>query len=183
MRKPSQHRGSEERIVAWVPAATRARFRALAVAHGVSESRLSAGLIEAYVQRSEPGLSAPVARGRVSERVTVRLRPGDDAEISRLATARGMRVSTYIAALVRAHVLADPVIPRKELAALERAVAELSAVGRNLNQIARALNVDQDPGPGVGRTLAAVVDAVENVRQEVRGYRAVVIASWEVTNG
>jgi hypothetical protein len=67
------------------------------------------------------------------------------------ATARGMRSATYVSVLVRSHLRNLTPLPKEELTALKRSVADLGAIGRNLNQIARAANQGVKPsGPGRG---------------------------------
>jgi hypothetical protein len=60
-----------------------------------------------------------------------------------------MPSATYVAVLVRSHLRRVTPLPTHELAALKRSVAELGAIGRNLNQIATALNAGgRLEGPG-----------------------------------
>ncbi|MDO8336483.1 MAG: plasmid mobilization relaxosome protein MobC [Candidatus Saccharibacteria bacterium] len=54
--------------------------------------------------------------------------------------AIGMKTSPYIAAVLQAQTLRKPMLRHNELQALVMSQRELSAIGRNLNQIARALN-------------------------------------------
>lgn len=84
----------------------------------------------------------PVARkGRGCGRaMTVRLRPDDQLLLGARAEARGMRPATYLSVLARVHLRALAPLTNDEIAVLKRSVAELSAIGRNLNQIARAAN-------------------------------------------
>lgn len=56
------------------------------------------------------------------------------------AKAAGMKTSPYIAALLQAHTLRKPVLRHNELQAILQSQRELAAIGRNLNQVARALN-------------------------------------------
>ena len=51
-----------------------------------------------------------------------------------------MRSATYVSVLVRSHLRNLTPLPKEELTALKRSVAELGAIGRNLNQIARGAN-------------------------------------------
>jgi hypothetical protein len=51
-----------------------------------------------------------------------------------------MAPATYASVLTRVHLRSLAPLPREELLALKRTVAELWAIGRNLNQIARAAN-------------------------------------------
>lgn len=52
----------------------------------------------------------------------------------------GMKTSPYIAAVLQAQTLRKPMLRHNEVQALVLSQRELSAIGRNLNQIARALN-------------------------------------------
>jgi hypothetical protein len=82
-------------------------------------------------------------------RLSVRLAPEDRILLSGRATARGMPSATYVSVLVRSHLRNLVPLPKEELSALKRSVAELGAIGRNLNQIARAANHAGNPrGPG-----------------------------------
>jgi hypothetical protein len=51
-----------------------------------------------------------------------------------------MPSATYVAVLVRSHLRKVTPLPTEELAALKRSIAALGSIGRNLNQIATALN-------------------------------------------
>lgn len=88
----------------------------------------------------------PNPRGRCSTQrmpgagLYVRLRPEDRLLLHERAAARGMASATYVSVLLRSHLRSLAPLPKDELIALKRAVSELGAVGRNLNQIARAAN-------------------------------------------
>ena len=90
-----------------------------------------------------------------------------------------MKYTTYAAALIRAHVRADPPMPLEELARLERGLAEISALGRRLHQIAGAVGEVQGLEPGMRVDLAAVRQAVEELRQTLREVVKVNRMSWE----
>jgi hypothetical protein len=51
-----------------------------------------------------------------------------------------MAPSRWVASLAHSHVSNTPVLTDAELLTLEAALRELAAIGRNINQIARALN-------------------------------------------
>lgn len=78
-------------------------------------------------------------RGQAA-RLYVRVREEDRLLLHERAAARGMASATYLSVLLRAHLRSLAPLPKDELAALKRVVGELGAVGRNLNQIARAAN-------------------------------------------
>ena len=63
--------------------------------------------------------------------------------------------------------------------ALKRSVAELGAVGRNLNQIARAANQGGKPtGPG-RQDLQAMLGVAEGLRDHVKALLKANRTSWE----
>ena len=90
-----------------------------------------------------------------------------------------MRYTSYAAALIRAHVRANPPMPIEELARLERSLAEISAIGRRLNQIAGAVREGQGVDSALRVELAAVLPAVEELRQTLREVVKVNRISWE----
>lgn len=164
----------------------KARFRALAKSRGISESKLLDLLIETVLEQNP----APKQQGVVTEdeaggggegtnRVTIRLRPGDGELVQSRAEQRGMKRSTYLAALVRAHVRSNPPMPVNELAAVKRAVAELGAIGRNLNQIARIANQGGEIPETLGLELRAVLNAIEDLRRHIAAIVRANLISWE----
>lgn len=54
--------------------------------------------------------------------------------------SKGMRLGRWIASLVQSNVLLEPVVVGEEVAALRESSRYLLAIGRNINQIAKALN-------------------------------------------
>jgi len=111
-------------------------------------------------------------------RLCVRLRPEDRLLLRERATARGMAPATYVSVLVRAHVRGLAPLPMGELMALKRSVAELGAIGRNLNQIARALNQGERaalPGPG---HLGTMLRIAEGLRDHFKGLLKANERSW-----
>jgi hypothetical protein len=70
-------------------------------------------------------------------RLCVRLHPDDQLLLRERAAARQMAAATYVSVLVRSHLRALSPLPKEELRVLKRSVAELSAIGRNLNQLVR----------------------------------------------
>jgi hypothetical protein len=51
-----------------------------------------------------------------------------------------MRPATYVSVLIRSHLRMLAPLPKDELLALKRSIAELATIGRNINQIAKAAN-------------------------------------------
>ena len=112
-------------------------------------------------------------------RLCVRLRQDDRLLLHGRAAARGMAPATFVSVLVRSHLRGIAPVPREELLALKRAVAELGVIGRNLNQIARAANQGAKPdGPG-REDLRAMLRVVEALRDHVKALLRANQLSWQ----
>jgi predicted DNA binding CopG/RHH family protein len=128
-------------ITARVTSETKERFRAVACYQGLSESTLLKRLVDAAllttaaVRPQAPESIEPVAAGG---KISVRLRTDDLLLLRERAKVRAMPTSTYVSLLIRSHLRSVTPLPIAELDVLKRSVAEISAIGRNLNQIARS---------------------------------------------
>src|SRR5579864_8755727 len=127
-------------------------LRALAEREQITESALVRQLLEVMLRRSAaegfPKLET-LERRSLDVRLSISLAPEDRMLLFERATARGMRSATYVSVLVRSHLRNLTPLPKEERAALKRSVAELGAIGRNLNQMARVANQGGKPnGPG-----------------------------------
>ena len=155
----------------------KARFAMLARAAGISESALALMAIRAFLQdeassdRLCPGVQDV---GPATDRLTIRLRPGDGQVVSQRAAQRGIKPSTYVAALVRAHIAVNPPLPTDELAAFKQSVATLTALRRLLAESARksASSVGRED---LERTRAAVATLEERTDDLARA----ALISWE----
>ena len=138
-------------IICRVTSETKARVRALAEREGINESRLVKQLLDVVLRTStleeEPAPTTPENMSR-DARVNVRLAPEVWRPLRERARARGMPSATYVSSLVRTHLLGVAPLPKAEYLALKQSVVELTAIGRNLNQIARAMK-------GAGRPYRA----------------------------
>ena len=130
--------------------------------------------------------NSPVAavRGGCSTRRTpgsglyFRLRQEDRLLLYERAAARGMASATYVSVLVRSHLRSLAPLPKDELVALKRAVSELGAVGRNLNQIARAANQGARVG-GVGHDeFRAILKICSALRDHTKNLIKANSTSW-----
>jgi hypothetical protein len=157
-------------------------LQTIALRRQITESALVRQLIEATVQMATvPKVADDVAPTSVvrDARLYIRLAPEDRILLSGRATARGMPSATYVSVLVRSHLRALAPLPKEELLALKRSVAELGAIGRQLNQIARAVNQSGKPaGPG-REDLKATLRVAEGLRDHVKALLRANQASWE----
>ena len=172
---------ARQQIAAWATPDRKGQFAALAASRGLSESKLLGLLIDSVLERNPVDAARDVRQREAEEgdRITLRLRPGDGRCLRLRAQRRGMKYTTYAAALIRAHVRANPPMPIEELARLERSLAEISALGRRLNQIAGAVRQGKGAESGLRVELAVVLPAVEELRQALREMVRVNRVSWE----
>jgi hypothetical protein len=111
-------------------------------------------------------------------RLYVRLRDEDRLLLRERATARGMAPATYVSVLVRSHLRTLAPLPKEELSALKRSVAELGAIGRNLNQIARAANQSGKLSGPDREGLRAMLRVAEGLRDHVKALLKANQRSW-----
>ena len=169
-----------ETITVRLAAPEKERFRLMAAARGLSEARLGLIAIRSLLDEAVmPASSNATAVEPASERITIRLRPGDRLRISQRAAERRMKDASYLAALVRAHVVANPPLPTAEVrelkhavAALVRAIAELSANARELARTPQYANTLWDDL----RRIRARVIALE---VQFHAYTKAAIIAWE----
>lgn len=169
-------------VAARVTPEVKTLLRALAEREQITESALVRQLLEVMLRRSAiEGFPKLDALEKVSReaRLTVRLEPDDRILLCQRASARGMRSATYVSVLVRSHLRNLAPLPKEELSALKRSVAELGAIGRNLNQIARAANQGGKlAGPG-REDLRAMLKVAEALRDHVKALIRTNESSWE----
>jgi len=169
-------------LTTWLDRTSKARFCVIAKARGVSESALLRQLVESTltatdtVHASTPEPVLPVAS---SGRISVRLRTDDLLFLRERANARELPTSTYVSLLVRAHLRAQVPLPTAELAALKRSVAEVGALGRNINQIARAVKQQQWPAGPNRSDLMVILRALEGLRDHFKAVISANFASWD----
>ncbi|MBV9724569.1 MAG: plasmid mobilization relaxosome protein MobC [Gammaproteobacteria bacterium] len=119
--------------------------RALAEREQITEPALVKQLLQVVLRtaalQGSPKLDELDRRNR-DARLYVRLEPEDRQLLTGRATQRGIPSATYVSLPVRSHLRGIAPLPKEELLALRHSIAELRAVGQNLNQMARALNRD-----------------------------------------
>jgi hypothetical protein len=137
---------------------------------------------EAGAPDSVNGIRSPRegARGPSADvqRVYVRLCPEDWLLLEARADARGLRPATYLAVLARSHLRALAPLPKDEYLALMRSIAELAAIGRNINQIARAANGGRPIPESLGAEFGAILKVCEALRDHTKGLLKSNLVSW-----
>jgi hypothetical protein len=80
-----------------------------------------------------------------------------------------MRPASWIGALVQSHLMNQPVLAHDAVLAVEQSNRELAAIGRNINQIARALNEAHFETERVRLDrLAELSESIESLRSRIR---------------
>jgi len=174
---------ADQFIAARVSSETKSQLRALAQRQQLSESALLKRLLETTLQVDDnrcPADSDQPLQGTRGARLYVRLRPVDQLLLAERAAARGMAAATYVSVLVRAHLRGLAPLPHEELLALKRSVAELGAIGRNLNQSVRAANQGA-AGAAVGlERVYMMLKVCEAMRDHVKALIKANTVSWQV---
>ncbi|MGO8829679.1 MAG: hypothetical protein ACLQT5_10565 [Steroidobacteraceae bacterium] len=122
---------ADQIIAVRVSSETKARLRALAERQQLNESAFLRRLVELVLLKA--GLSPIItetpsgARPLRTARLMIRLGADDQLLLPERAAARGMPPATYVSVLTRAHLRSLAPLPKEELLALKRALAELEA--------------------------------------------------------
>lgn len=110
--------------------------------------------------------------------VYVRLRNEDRLLLEARAAARGMRTASYLSVLTRAHLRALTPLPKAELLSLQRTIGELAAIGRNINQIAKAANEGARLPGSVREEFRAILKICEALRGNTKAMLKANETSW-----
>ena len=158
------------------------RFAELAASRGLSECALAVATLRALLA---PGTSSAVNipsashREVATDRITIRLRPGDGAALEARAARRRMKTSTYLSALARSHIAANMVLTADELQTVKQAVVVLAGIGRVLSRIARCGSQKGSLPPEVRQALAQTRSIVATVEQRTSDLARAALRSWE----
>jgi len=154
-------------------------FSTLARSRGVSESALALSVIRSIPDSGclDPNATGP--RAPATDRMTIRLRPGDGQAIARRASERDMKPSAYVAALVRAHLATNPPLASRELANLKRSIVVLVTTGTLLAQTARNPALSGPALEDVRQLLNRTRAAVAALEQRTHEFTQKALISWE----
>ena len=114
-----------------------------------------------------------------SKPILVRLRREDRLLLDARAEARGMRVATYISVLIRSHLRQLSPLPKDELLALKRSIAELATIGRNINQIAKSVSEGGRAPGSVREEFRAMLKICEALRDNTKALLVANETSWQ----
>lgn len=161
-----------------VDSSIKAAFKGRATAAGLSESDLLRVVVRDAMGKAGkvPAAITSSAEDAGTDRMTVRMPAFMLKNLRKRAKAMGLSsASRWVASLVQSTLMRDPVMLDAEIEALRASNRELAAIGRNLNQIARALN---DNFNETDRLKLQLVDVLqESISDNRLAIRALVRAS------
>ena len=174
---------NKQHLSTWVSRETKERFAEVARLQGKSESALLKSMVEALLATAVPPTDPTlVPESAPSTRLSVRLRDDDLLMLRDRAQARGMPAATYVSFLVRSHLRHLAPLPDAELQAFKSAIGEVKAVGRNLNQIARATYAGRITGGAAVEDLRALLTVCTKLWESMKRVVSVNLESWESGN-
>lgn len=164
-----------------VTSETKERFAVLARTRELTESALLNQLVEIALAGAgiEAGKPAEILESvAAKDRLSLRLQAGDAALLRERARARGIPTSRYVSLLIRSHLRNVAPMPPDELDALRRCIAEVGAIGRNFNQIARSMNQGESTSGPTRTEIRALLGALTELKERIKAVLAANLASW-----
>lgn len=175
-------RNGQELLSTWVPAKLAADFRAQARLDGGASAALRryvADMAAGGLHGASPPRSiAPAGVGR-GEQIGFRLKAAERSLLDEAARERGTSPANWVRSLAIVHLAGNPQWNMAEIEELRNLFRELRAIGNNVNQIARALNVAVQTGEYPPHQGRAAKEAAELVRYEMRRVVAVMHGNFD----
>ncbi len=143
----------------------------LVISHLLSKHD-SAGIRQGYEHEDQPD--------DTRTRMEVRLTRSELKAVRAIARDAGASPNQWVANLVRAYILHKPQLCMHELSVIAESNARLLAIGRNLNQVARALNRGETAAP----QSAEPSKLAEQITAHVKAVSGVIrsnLERWSVT--
>lgn len=160
------------------------RFVAKAKEIGHTEASLLRFLVDKVLEQnpSESALPEPsdtkdaTIKGWVSGRMK--------EDFKQRAAGQGMGESPYLALLIKAHLSGKPAFTQPEMDVLRQANLELTAIGKNLNQVVRILSASNNKADAIRmEEMKKLAVIVLSHREHVRSLIRANLAAWGVERG
>jgi hypothetical protein len=164
-----------------VSPATKQRVQDAAKSQHLAEAAWLRQVIESKLEGVVSADRADVIadESELGRRISVRLLAGDRLLLRERATARGTAPATYVSILIRSHLRQLTPLPKDELRAFREQVRELRRIGRNINQIARALNQQGIEDASIREDLRSFLKVATAMREATRALLKANSKSWE----
>jgi hypothetical protein len=121
---------------------------------------------------------AALGKNGAGKPMLVHLTAEDRLLLDARAEARGMRPATYASVLLRSHLRQLTPLPKDELLALKRSIAELGSIGRNINQIAKAVSGGGEVPGSVRGEFGAMLKICTSLRDNTKMLLNANLTSW-----
>lgn len=111
--------------------------------------------------------------------INIRLTPAQADELKKRANAENKTPTTWVRWIAQANLAKEPVYTDKDRVELRNTSEQLSRVGRNINQIAKAMNIDPRNSQIMGSLDWGKVGlVVSSLEQEVENMRTAAQRRW-----
>lgn len=159
----------EKAIQTRVAPETKQAFLAAAKAHGTSESQFLRLIIERLL-KVEQAPPKPFSSERTEKRVRIAigLTESEAVEVNSRAASMGIARTEWIVKLILSHLSSHPQFSPADVDALLESNRQLAAIGRNLNQIAKTLNLDPNA------SYQVTVESIGALAADIKAHRKVV---------
>jgi predicted DNA-binding protein len=161
------------------------KFQDLVKTKGKTEAEFLRSIIIATIGEvnHEDNHPEPTESNIELDRLTIRLPKFLMEATKERAKLKGMVKSRWIKSLVQSNIMNQPVMTDNEVLALRESNRELASIGRNLNQIARALN------ESFYKTESVKTETLNKLSQDIKENREAITAltkaskeSWMTKN-
>lgn len=180
-KKPRRH--NMKSVEGYVNPETKEAFRALAKAHGHTESTLVGLLINLFLKQNSAPQELPEATSLQDKTLYIRLTDAEKVAVSNRANERGFKPAAWVRSLIRSTLAQTPHFNDEELHELREANRQLAALGRNINQIAKTLNMSADNAHhAMAIDLKQLREMIEDHRKAAGSLVRENLKSWGVQN-
>lgn len=138
-------------------------------ANGLRESDMLRRMIQRVAGRAATAMADDQEHEARSRKLTIRLSPTQERWLAQRAQEEGYPSRTsWVTAMVLAELHREPVLTEAEVAVLRESNRELRAIGKNLNQITKALNIEFRESDKLKReAIEALADRIEQHKDQV----------------
>ncbi len=138
-------------------------------ANGLRESDMLRRMIQRVAGRAATVMEVDQEDEARSRKLTIRLSPSQERWLAQRAQEEGYPSRTsWVTAMVLAELHREPVLTEAEVAALRESNRELRAIGKNLNQITKALNIEFRESDKLKReAIEALAERIEQHKDQV----------------
>jgi predicted DNA binding CopG/RHH family protein len=162
--------------------------------HCAKKDRKPAGTIRSLMRYMVQDIQPPAVKEWVAaqttpetdqaakERVEVRLTQSEYAAVKERAEAEGISLQRYVVNCVRASLTNEPQFTMEATKALWESAFQLRAVGRNLNQITRAINMGREL-TATEKQLQGMADYIQRHTDKANAVLDASLYRWRVKRG